>query len=228
MPPDLLVDLAPDPVVAAPRTVRRRRSLPGGRAVVGGLLVAASAVVAFGASGAADDGPSHRYVVVRHDIEPGHVFTAADLGVAAIDLPAPQRRLSYDDPGRLVGTVSTGLLHEGQLVQVSDVARVVDAGQRAELSVPVRPSNAMNGDVDYLRGGERVDVIATFDQGGGHVTRTVARRAMVVEVLGVGAGIGGDGRLTVVLSLPPGDLEPVAGAAAEAVITLARTTGLDR
>jgi hypothetical protein len=193
--------------------------------VVGGLLVAASAVVAFGAYGAAGDGAARRYVVSRHDVAPGHVLTAADLTTAAVDLPAAQRRLSYDDPSGLIGTVAVGLLHEGQLVQASDIARVADAGRRAEISVPVRPGNAMNGDVDYLRGGETVDVIATFQD---RVTRTVARGAMVVEVLGGNGGLGADGSLTVVLSLLPADLEPVAGAAAGATITLARTTGLVR
>jgi len=73
-----------DPTGAAPtgaRQIRRRRSLPGSRAVVGGLLVAAAAVGAFGTYAAASDGPSDSVVVLTRDVGPGERLDAEDLAV---------------------------------------------------------------------------------------------------------------------------------------------------
>jgi Flp pilus assembly protein CpaB len=209
------------------RRSRRSVALPAGRAVVGGLLVAASAVGLFAAYAGASDGPRGRYVVVRADIPAGEAITASDLDVVSVDLPAAQRRVSFTDVRALVGAVTLTGLRGGQLVQSGDVASVDGAGERAQLSVAVDPGQAMNGDHRFIRPGERVDVIVTTTNGGQSATRTVAVDALVVEVLGGSRGLGG-GRLTVVLAVPPADLEPIAGAAASGTVTLARTTGLHR
>jgi Flp pilus assembly protein CpaB len=212
----------------AARPVLRRRSLPGGRAVVGGLLVAASAVGLFAAYRAAEGGPIERYVTLATEVNPGHVLVPSDLALVPIDLPAAQRGVAFTDPRLLIGKVAVARMKNGQLLQSADVSRVRGDGRRADISVGVEPGNAMNGSSDYLRGGERVDVIATFTEGGTALTRTVARDALVVEVLAGDRNLGNDGRLTVVLSVPRDDLEPIAGAAAVGKITLARTTGLER
>lgn len=211
-----------------PRAVGRSRPLPGARAVVGGLLVAASAVGVFAAYGAADAGPSDVYVVLARDVAPGQTLTAGDLDLVPIDLPAAQRGNSFTDPGALVGTVVVGGMKQGQLVQSSDVSEVAAAGDLAEISVAVDGGAAMNGDRRFLRSGERVAVIVTTDRGGEVRTETVSSDALVVDVLAPERGLGAGGALTVVLAVPPEDLEAIAGAAATGTITLARTTGLDR
>lgn len=210
----------------AGRTVATRRPLPGGRAVVGGLLVAASAVGVFAAHGAADDGPGAAYVVLARDVAPGEVLQPGDLALAGIDLPAAQRANSFTDTGVLVGTVALGGMKAGQLVQSSDVAEVRAAGELAQISVPVPGGSAMNGDRRYLRPGERVAVIVTRDRGGEVTTETVSRDALVIDVLAPERSLGADGNLTVILGVPPDDLEGIAGAAASGRISLARVTGL--
>jgi Flp pilus assembly protein CpaB len=210
------------------RPVGRRKQLPGGRAVVGGLLVAASAVGLFAAYTGATAGPSSAYVTVAHDIRPGAILRTADLRLVRIELPAAQRAVSFTDRRRLVGTVALARMRAGELVQSADVAEVSSAGRRAEISVAVEPANAMNGDRAYLRGGERVDVIVTVTSGGTPVTRTVARDVMVVDVLTGDRALGTSGALTVVLAVERADLESIAGANAVGKITLARTTGLAR
>lgn len=211
----------------AARTIARRRPLPGGRAVVGGLLVAASAVGVFAAHGAADVGPRHAYVVLARDVAAGELLRARDLDLVPIDLPAAQRANSFSDPGVLVGTVVVSGMKRGQLVQSSDVTTVVGAGDRAQISVAVDGGAAMNGDRRFLRSGERVSIIVTFDRGGEVRTETVAADAIVVDVLVPDRGLGAAGALTVVLAVPPEELEAVAGAAAAGTITLARMTGLN-
>jgi Flp pilus assembly protein CpaB len=210
------------------RVVRRRRSLPGGRAVVGGLLVAATAVGIYAASGATRRGPTTSYVVVTHDVPAGHILRSGDMRVVAIDLPSAQRRVSFSDPRVLAGNVTVARLKEGQLVQSADVADARRSKHRAEISVAVDPTNAMNGEREYLHGGDRVDVIATFTQAGAPITKSVAHDALVIDVLSGARGLGTNGRLTVVLAVPPGELEPIATASAVGKITLARTTGLAR
>jgi Flp pilus assembly protein CpaB len=211
-----------------PRVVARRRALPGGRAVIGGILVAGSAVGLFAAYGEARGTLASRYVTVSHDVRAGDVLAPGDLVLVPIDLPAKQRAVSFTDPARLVGTVVLARMRAGELVQSADVAEVENAGDRAQISLAVEPANAMNGDRAFLRGGERVDVIVTFDRGGNPITRTVARDVLVVDVLAADRSLGTSGQLTVVLSVERDELEPIAGAATGGTVTLARTTGLRR
>jgi Flp pilus assembly protein CpaB len=208
------------------RVVTRRRALPGGRAVVGGILVAGSAVGLFAVYDEARGAPTSRYVTVAHDVRPGDVLVAGDLVLVPIDLPAKQRSVSFTDPERLVGTVALARMRAGELVQSADVAEVEAAGTRAQISLAVEPANAMNGDSAFLRGGERVDVIVTIDRGRDPITRTVARGVLVVDVLAADRSLGTSGQLTVVLSVERDELEPIAGAAISGTVTLARTTGL--
>ena len=210
---------------AAPRVVARRRTLPGSRAVVGGLLVTASAVGLFAAYGASQEQPAEHYVVMADEVPVGHIFTSADFEVVAIDLPGAQRAVSFTDQDMLVGNIAMARLREGQLVQSGDVADRTSSRGEAQISVPVEPAHAMNGQ-DLA--GELVDVIVTYTQGGTPVTRTVASGVMVVQVLGGDRDLGGSGQLTVVLNVDPDHLESIAGAATAGKITLARTTGLAR
>lgn len=210
---------------AASRVVTRRRALPGSRAVVGGLLVTASAVGLFAAYGASQERPVDGYVVMADDVAVGHVFGPDDFEVVPIDLPGAQRAVSFTDPTLLVGNVAMARLRAGQLVQSGDVADRASRRGEAQISVPVEAAHAMNG---QGLAGELVDVIVTYTQGGAPVTRTVASGVEVVDVLGSDRDLGSAGQLTVVLSVEPGDLEAIAGAAAAGTISLARTTGLVR
>jgi flagella basal body P-ring formation protein FlgA len=97
----------------------RRQSLPGGRAVVGGLLVAAAAVGTYAAHGAAVATPGTRYVVAAHDVAPGRALVAGDLTTVAIDLPGGTRAVSFTDARPLDGAVTLGALRAGQLIAQS-------------------------------------------------------------------------------------------------------------
>jgi Flp pilus assembly protein CpaB len=193
--------------------------------VIGGLLVATAAVGTYAAHGAATNGPSTSYVVAIRDVAPGRTLTADDLGVVAIELPGGQRVLSFTDRDVLTGAVTLGALRAGQLLQSSDVARTSSGRGLVEMSVPVEPGRAMNGERRYLRGGDRVDVVATSTSGGKAATTTVATNAEVVEILDPRRGIGGGSTLTVVLAVRPTDALALAGAATGTSITLVRTTG---
>lgn len=207
----------------APRAVVRRRTLPGGRAVVGGFLVAASAAGIFAAWSATTSGPTARYVVVTADVAPGDVIDAGDLSLVAVDLPPSQRRVSFTDLDTIVGATALAALVDGQLVQTSDVAKPVGAPDRAQVSLRLEPGAAVGGD---LRAGDVVDVIATYTSGGAPVTSTISRGALVVKVLSDDARVGAGGSIVLVLAVRPDELEPIASASTAGHVTIARTTGV--
>jgi Flp pilus assembly protein CpaB len=206
-----------------PLHVRRRRPLPSGRAVVGGLLVTLAAVGAYAAAGTVDDHPSSAYAVVTADVAAGAQLDAGDLDLVPLDLPAAQRRVSFTDLGVLDGATALGPLGAGQLVQSSDVAKPFGGPGLASISMPVEPARALNGD---LQRGDRVDVIVTTDAGAAPATTTVTTAAVVVDVVAPDQGLGVSGEVAVTLAVPPEDLEALAQAGATGTVTLARTTGV--
>ena len=210
--------------VGARREVQRRRTLPSGRAVVGGFLVAAAVVGVVAVAQGGTGTPTDSYAVVRVDVDAGEALRAGDLELVPLDLPDAQRAVSYTDLAVLDGATALAPLTAGQLVQSSDVAKPPGGPGLATVSLPVEPSRALEGE---LRRGDRVDVIATSTEGGAPSTRTVAAGALVVSVVEEsGGGLGGPTGLAVELAVPPADLEAVAEAGAVATVTLARTTGV--
>ena len=192
------------------RTVRPRRSLPGGRAVVGAFLVVVAAVGTFGAYLTATAAPATSYLVAARTFEIGHVLGEDDLvlgaGVraAAIDLPDEQAgRVVPADPAAmaaLVGRVVVAPIMTGDLVQHTAFVGVEEAGDGVTMSFSLPVDRALAGRVGA---GERVDVLATFSGAGalGSETRVVARDVVVVAVLAGGDGLNG-GRVTMTVEVP--------------------------
>lgn len=208
-----------------PRRLTRRRSLPGSRAVVGAFLVTAAAVGTFGAYTAANAAPTERYVALTRDIAAGSRIGADDLVVVAAELPAAQQATVLTDLGVAAGAVAVGPLSAGQLLAGSDVVKLDGVVGRAQLSIPVDPARANNGE---LRRGELVDVIATTTSAGEARSEVVAGDAVVVQVFAGDRSLGSSSSVVVTLSLLEAELVPVADAAAAATISIARVSGLDR
>lgn len=195
----------------AGRTIRPRRSLPGGRAVIGAFLVVVAAVGTFGAYLSATAAPDTSYMVATRTFQIGHVIEEADLvgadsGFRAvpIDLPDEQaaRALTTDaaDAEQLLGQVVVAPIGTGDLVQRTQFVDVADAGEGVTMSLSLPVDRALAGQV---RAGERVDVMATYTGAGGDgsETRLVARNVTVVTVLAGGDGLNG-GRTTLTVELP--------------------------
>jgi Flp pilus assembly protein CpaB len=195
--------------------------------VAGGFLVAASAAGVF-AVARGDDGPTASYAVVTEDVGAGEQLGPDRLALVPVDLAPAQRRVSFADLEVLNGATALTPMAAGQLVASSDVARPDGAPALAQISLPVDPASALNGDANLLGAGDLVDVIVTYTTGGDPITSTVTRDAPVVRVFRPDESVGGAGSVIVVLAVPPTDLEPVAQAAAAGKVTLARTTGVAR
>src|SRR3954464_14532051 len=76
---------------ATSRTIRRRRTLPGSRAVVGGLLVAVAAVGTYAMATGAGGDAGTAYLAAARDLPAGHRIERGDLGTVDADLPAATR-----------------------------------------------------------------------------------------------------------------------------------------
>jgi len=186
----------------AHRRITRPRGLPGGRAVVGALLIAAAAVTVFAAYLDATSEPSTRFLVASEPIPTGTVI--ADLATAeAMFSSAPlalvdavaEHAVTVDDLDGLVGHTVVATLEAGELIQRSALLDGERATGAHVMSFAVPVADAVAGSVSP---GETIDVLATSRSSGEPTTVYVVRG---VPVLAVGSsGPGSSLVLTVALS----------------------------
>jgi Flp pilus assembly protein CpaB len=172
-----------------PTVLRRRRPLPGGRAVVGGFLVSLAALGVFASYTTASKSHLARYVVASTDLVVGQRISPRDLAVEPMQLPTT---LAEDDafgsPSALAGAVVVGPVRAGELVQASDVVEASGAPRARTLSFSIDASRAVNG---TLQVGDTVDAIATFGTGSGASTVVAAQDLRVVALSTSAAGLTG-------------------------------------
>jgi Flp pilus assembly protein CpaB len=169
------------------RRIRRARNLPGSRAVVGALLVAAAAVGVFAAYLDAAAEPDSRYVIAAGEVPIGTLLTEDLLrdprrfGVVAVDLPAQVAETSVTEEAALglAGRVTTAPLAPGDLLSRSGLASGATADDVVQLSFAIEASRAVGG---ALEPGDRVDVAVTYGSGPESYTLYVARAALVADV----------------------------------------------
>jgi hypothetical protein len=207
--------------VSTARIIARRPGLPGGRAVVGALLVVTAGVGTFTLGGRGDGGPSTRYPVLLHGIDPGQVIAAADVDWRPMELDPDVAGRTFRAPDEIVGAVALEPMAAGDLLQAGDVARGAAAPSPAQLTIPV-PADRTPPD---LRRGERIALLATYGSGDSATTVRAVHAATVLRYDAEGDSIGGsgEGRLTMALD-DPAALIAAAHAAQVAELTVVRTT----
>lgn len=167
--------------------------------MVGGFLVALSAVGIFASYLGATADDARVYVVADAELSVGHRVAAEDLAVVRLDLPPSLRRLAYARPGDLVGAVVLGPVGRGELVQSSDVligSTPAEVGH--EISFAIEAARAVDG---QLRTGELIDVLATYGSGADAFTTVVARGARIANRSAPTGGLTGTGEQVVTLSV---------------------------
>lgn len=195
------------------------RTLPGGRAVAGGLLVAAAAVGTFLVARGDDGPPSTRFAVVATRVPAGAPLSAGAVTLTPLELtPAiAERAVPAAALDQLDGFVAAVDLSPGELLQDAHLA---PAGQPAggyEVAVALGPEQALAGRVDA---GSTVDVLATT----GDCTTVLVPAARVASVERTGRDLGG-ARTVLVLRLPgPAEALAVVHAQEQGTLTLARPT----
>lgn len=203
-------------------SVRRRRGLPGSRAVVGGVLVAASAVGLFSAATTAGRQPGHPYVVAQRALTAGTRLEPGDLTLARIELPPGLRARAFDDPQALVGASLLAPVGEGELVQVSAViAGGTTAGSR-EFTFTVERGRIG----PTIRDGERIDLLATYGTADDAYTLVAGRDLPVITVDRTRVGVGETSPVFVTVAVADaGSAMALSHAAQVAKLTVVRTTG---
>jgi hypothetical protein len=184
--------------------IRPARGLPGGRAVVGAMLVTAAAITVFMAYLEATAEPTTVYLVADRDIAPGTRFpdrasVLAAITSEAISLPpaVAERAIPVEEVADLVGGVVLAPLEHGDLLLRS--ALVTDDGGRdlQTLSFRIPAVDAVAG---TLVAGERVDVLATYGAGEPAYTAYVVRGVPLLRIGAVDGGsvsVNGDLALTI-------------------------------
>lgn len=205
------------------RRLERRKTLPSGRAVVGAFLVAAGAIGIFSVYQASSQTPERYYVTAKRDIAAGEFISESDLALVPVDLPDQLMRHAISSPELLVGTTTLAPIKEGQLIWTSGVVKPDGSPELAQISIPVNPGNALGG---RLLPGERVDVLLTSTAAGAPQVTKISSAARVVRVDSGDRSVGGNGAMTLVLAVPPEELEDMAKASAAGTVTIARVTGL--
>lgn len=216
-------DAAPDVGAGAPRrVVARTPGVPGGRAVVGGLLVALAGVGTFLSWQQASGTPDRSYAIADRTLRPGDPITADAVRFEPIDLPDDVADAAFRTPAELEGRVLVAPVGEGELLQAGALSDQGQGPPAAEVSVALGRDLAVDG---RLRTGDTVDVYATHDGG----TSLVAEGVRVVSVTEAGGSFGDGRELTVTLALTdPARRVPVIHAARDGQITLVRTTHVPR
>jgi len=198
-----------------------RLTIPKQRAVIGGLLIAVAAALAFFAAGSNRSVTSAAVVIARHPIAAGTSLTEADLEIRSTPGADELLTHAFESIESLVGSRTLANVDTGELIQQSAV-RSTNAGVEPRLSFPIDREHALDGD---LRGGDSVDVLATFGSGLDAQTSVLARsvRISVVDASDSSSSSGA-GRLVITATFATADqVLDVAHAAQVAALTLVRT-----
>lgn len=204
------------------RQIDRRRSLPGGRAVIGGLLMAVAAVGVFAAYAGATDRPTDPIVVAADEIRAGQVIESDDLRVMEGDLPDGVARNTFESAEDVIGHVALGPIAPGELVQRGLVTEDVSVDALHEVAITLPRAQIAVG---RLKPGERVDVFVTADDS----TRSVVRGSQVVQIGATGDGsLTSDREIELVVAVPSGDdVAAVVHALRTGDVTVVRSTLAD-
>lgn len=222
------------PPAAPTRRVGRHRGLPGGRAVVGALLVAAAAVGVFAAHLRATAEPGTRYLVANADLDAGTRIDAADVDTLFGHVPlelAPavaEHSILLEAREELVGRVLTAPMARGDLLSRTVLADDGGVSDAFTMSFPVASADAVAGS---LQRGQRVDVLATYGTGDAAYTTYVVAGVPLVAVDRPGEGGFGaaDQRILTVALTEQQQVQALAHAVAVAQVVVTRAPeGLDR
>jgi Flp pilus assembly protein CpaB len=209
-----------DPVAAA-RRLTPRTGLPGGRAALGGLLVALAALALFVALSQSGRHQDTSYVVAARSLPQGATLTPSDLTIrhGAVDEDLRPRTVARlrDAVGRvLLGPVSAGdpLLRH----QLADAGAAEVAPQ---LSFAVSPERALGG---TLRVGDHLRVLVTYGQDADAPTQVAAPDVEVLDVRqGSDEALGSSSALVVTVAVPRDqDATALARASSAGKLTLVR------
>jgi Flp pilus assembly protein CpaB len=211
------------PVTQPERPLARRRNVPGGRAVVGGFLVAAAAVLTFAAYTSATSKPRQLYVVATRSISPGTRLSPGDLSLVALDIPdGGVRSQVFNSVAPLIGASVVEPIASGSLIEATAVVGRAGAPGTREVSIQIDRSRAVAG---TLKPGEYVDVLGTFGSGASGYTSLLVPHIDVISISNVSGALGDtQTQLITFAAATETDAEAIANANVTAQMTLIRSS----
>jgi Flp pilus assembly protein CpaB len=157
--------------------VGRRRTLPAGRALVGGFLVAVAAVIVFAAALTSAGSHGQRFVVAARTLATGSIIGPGDVETETMTLPAASRSDAFQQTDSLVGRSVAVAIQPGELVQQSMLVPSGTQPTTRPVSVAVDPTSLAG-----LAPGGIVDVIATIGSGSSATVSVVMRGAVLMDI----------------------------------------------
>lgn len=148
---------------SAERTIKPRRGLPSGRAVVGALLVTVAAVGSFAAASRSDNGPDDSYLVITRRVDAGTPVRSEYLRLEPMQLSPVAAANALRSTASVEGATAIHDLTAGDLLSVNDFVpaprvegETVGAVHEFALPVPRERIAAAT------TAGDRVTVLATL------------------------------------------------------------------
>jgi Flp pilus assembly protein CpaB len=151
--------------------------------VIGGLLVAAAAVVVFALALSSAGGSRTSYVVGARPLAAGAVIGPGDTTTARLQLTGPAAAAAYRASGQLIGRTVAVAVAPGQLIEPSMLAGPPGAPSRP-VSISVDSDS-----VAAVAPGQSVDVLSTPGTGSSAPGASAGSSAPVVSVVMRGATV---------------------------------------
>lgn len=123
--------------------------------MLGGLLIAAAAVVVFAGAIAASRSGSAGYVVAAQPLAAGTIIAPGDTATETFTLPPAARAAAFRSQGPVIGRALSVAVTPGELIQSSMLEPAGGAGALRPVSVAVDPTSLAG-----LAAGDSVDVLA--------------------------------------------------------------------
>ena len=208
---------------SAERTIKPRRGLPSGRAVVGALLVTVAAVGSFAAASRGESGLDDSYLVITRRVDAGTPVRSDDLQLVLMQLPPVAAANALRSTASVEGATAIHDLTAGDLLSVNDFVPAPHVegetvGAVHEFALPV-PHDRIAASTTA---GDRVTVLATL-----RIHDELATVVAVEDALVLGWYTDDGLSRTGVLTLALEEADTVTGLAHMAVdgeITAVRTT----
>lgn len=205
------------------RVLAPRRSLPGSRAIVGGVLVAVAVLGSYAATTQAGKQDTRTVVVAAHDIAPGTRIQPSDLRVVKLPIDATVANHVLQSTSKLSGSTALAPLRSGDMIQTSAIASAQSQTPYLEVSFSVEAARALDGN---LQPGETVDVLTTDKTNAAAGARVAASDARVLRVQAGSSNIGKSGDVTITVGVNSRtEAAAIAAAVDQGQVTLVRTTG---
>jgi Flp pilus assembly protein CpaB len=206
------------------RLIRPRRTLPGSRAIVGGILVAAAVLGTYAASTQSAKADMQTVVVATRDIAPGTRLQPGDVRTVKMQIDSALADRIVQSTSKLSGATSLAPLRSGDVIQSSGIAAASSSTPYLEVSFSLPASRALDGS---LRPGETVDILVTDKSVPSAVAHAAVSNAQVLRTQAGNGGMGQSEDLTITVGVKSrSEAAAVAAAIDHGQVTLLRTTGV--